>query len=138
ASLRFFCVPGRSRSFFGVASVMNGQPHTTGPSAETPLAELFKQFLERQVSAHSAGLAPADDFGEVEPYDVSASQPVDPRLAWDEAMVALKTATAPSAAFDPPPEWSTLVASHEPVVALPLCVGNFPQLLRNLHKLLLT
>jgi tetratricopeptide (TPR) repeat protein len=37
-----------------------------------------------------------------------------------------------------PPAWPTLVAGHEPTVALALCVGNFPQLVRDLHPLLQT
>src|SRR5205085_599806 len=36
----------------------------------------------------------------------------------------------------PPPHWSTLVATHESMVAVPFCLGNFPQLVRNFHLIL--
>jgi hypothetical protein len=114
------------------------QPHDTGPNAQVPLAELFRHYLERQVSAHSTGWADVESFGEVEPYEVAASQPVDPRLAWEEALVAVQC-FAPEKKVPElaqPRDWATLVASHEPVVALPLCSGNYPQLLRNLQGLL--
>jgi hypothetical protein len=114
------------------------QPHDTGPNAQVPLAELFRHYLERQVSAHSAGWAAAESFGEVEPYEVAASQPVDPRLAWEEGLVAVQCFAREKklAELAQPRDWATLVAGHEPVVALPLCSGNYPQLLRNLQGLL--
>ena len=37
------------------------------PEQATPLPELFTQYLQRQVSAHAAGLAPAEMAGEVVP-----------------------------------------------------------------------
>jgi hypothetical protein len=117
---------------------MNQQPHDTGSNMQVPLAELFRHYLERQVSAHSNGWAGAESLGEVEPYEVAASQPVDPRLAWEEALVAVQC-LAPEEKLTElaqPRDWATLVANHEPVVALPLCTGNYPQLMRNFHGLL--
>ncbi len=35
-----------------------------------------------------------------------------------------------------PPDWPTLVAAQEPAVAVPFCLGNFPQLVRSLQPLL--
>ena len=35
-----------------------------------------------------------------------------------------------------PPEWPQLVAGHEPAVAIAFALGNYPQLVRNLHPLL--
>jgi hypothetical protein len=35
-----------------------------------------------------------------------------------------------------PPEWPALVSSQEPAVALAFCLGNFPQMVRNLQPLL--
>jgi hypothetical protein len=105
---------------------------------QPPLAESFARYLLRQAAAHAAGLAPVEATGEVVPYEAVPVQPVDPRLAWDGATAALHC-------FQPgprerlgrvPPEWATLVAGHEPAVAVPFCVGNFPQLVRDLHALL--
>jgi hypothetical protein len=117
---------------------MNQQPHDTGSNAQVPLAELFRHYLERQVSAHSSGWAGVESAGEVEPYEVAASQPVDPRLAWDEALVAVQYFSPEKklAELVQPRDWATLVANHEAVVALPLCTGNYPQLMRNFQGLL--
>jgi tetratricopeptide (TPR) repeat protein len=101
------------------------------------LADLFSRYLERQATAHAEGLGIAED-GEVSLYDAVPVQPVEPRLAWTEALAALKylapQADYPSLAV--PPEWSSLVAAHDPETTLPFCLGNFPQLVRHLPALL--
>ena len=72
------------------------------------------------------------------PYDAGPVQPIDAGVAWTEAI-------ASAACFQPvfdaktltvPPEWVSLVAGHEPAVALAFCMGNFPQLVRNFHLIL--
>jgi hypothetical protein len=80
----------------------------------------------------------ADLGGEVVPYDAVPVQPVEPRLAWTEALDVLRALNLPADARScpAPAEWPTLVASHEPEVALPFCLGNFPQLVRHLPGLL--
>ncbi len=101
------------------------------------LADLFSRYLEHQASAHAEGLGLAED-GEVSLYDAVPVQPVEPRLAWTEALAALKY-LAPMADFPSltvPPEWSSLVAAHESETTLPFCLGNFPQLVRHLPALL--
>ena len=35
-----------------------------------------------------------------------------------------------------PPDWPAVVAAHEPEVSVAFCLGNLPQLVRNLHPLL--
>ena len=108
--------------------------------SQTPeaLAELFKQYLQRQVAARTEGLAFADAEGQVVPHEAVPVQPVDPRLAWDDALTVVRhfSAKPTESRFDVPPDWSTLVASHEPAIALAFCIGNFPQLVRNLQPLL--
>jgi hypothetical protein len=101
------------------------------------LADLFSRYLEQHATAHAEGLGIAED-GEVALYDAVPVQPVEPRLAWTEALAALKY-LAPSTDFPSlavPSEWSSLVAAHEPETALPFCLGNFPQLVRHLPALL--
>jgi tetratricopeptide (TPR) repeat protein len=105
--------------------------------AHPDLADLFSRYLEHQAAAHAEGLGIAED-GEVALYDAVPVQPVEPRLAWTEALAALKY-LAPSTDFPSlavPPEWSSLVAAHEPETTLPFCLGNFPQLVRHLPALL--
>ena len=95
-------------------------------------------YLRRQTLAHGAGVGPAEACGEVEPFEAVPAQPVDPRLAWDEARAVLGYfgARADARSCKPPAEWSSLVAAREPATALAFCVGNFPQLVRALHPLL--
>jgi len=115
--------------------------HTQEPSEHAPavpLSELFKNYLQRQVSAQEEGLGFPESTAEVLPYDTAPVQPLDPKLAWEEARGVLRSLpelTAPRT-WSVPPEWPQLVAGYEPVVALAFCLGNFPQLVRDLHPLL--
>jgi tetratricopeptide (TPR) repeat protein len=101
------------------------------------LASLMSKYLEQQRDAQAAGLASCDPSSEVVLYDAGPVQPIDARIAWLEA-----TAVIPlfgqklDKSCSVPPHWPQLVAAHEPVAALAFCVGNFPQLLRNLQVLL--
>ncbi len=108
---------------------------TAGPP---PLADLLACYLERQASAHADGLAAPEAAGEVVPFEAAPVQPVDARSAWDEAgrVLPLYLAGADPKALPVPPDWPGLVAGHEPAVALAFCLGNFPQLVRNVHPLL--
>jgi hypothetical protein len=99
------------------------------------LPDLLARYLDREASAHTDGLGQGD-LGEVIPYDAVPVQPVEPRLAWNEALAVLPLLCLPADAGPVPPEWPTLVASHEPEVALPFCLGNFPQMVRHLPGLL--
>lgn len=112
------------------------EPSGTPPSPQ--LADLLARYLHNQAAAHEAGLAFADPTGAVVPHEAVPAQPVDPRLAWNDALAVLPyyAAGAQAGSCQPPPDWPVLVASHEPVVALAFCVGNFPQLVRNLQPLL--
>src|SRR3954467_1931845 len=106
-------------------------------SNETPvqpkLGDLLARYLERQAEAHAAGVA--TETGEVTAYEAGPVQPIDPKLAWDQARTAL-ACEGPPVQTKAPPQWSALVASHEPAVALAFCAGNFPQLVRNFHMIL--
>jgi len=112
---------------------------------ETPvqpkLGDLLARYLEKQAEACAVGAAAAlDDMtpGEVMPYEAGPVQPIDPKLAWDESLAVFTLAAPPvnPRGWKAPPAWSSLVASHEPVVALALCAANFPQLVRNFHMIL--
>jgi hypothetical protein len=110
----------------------------TGKPVQPALADLFARYLEKQAAAQTAGLASPDAGAEVVPYDATPVQPVDPRLAWQEALAALAFLhpRAETGSWQAPPDWPTLVAAHEPAVALAFCTGNFPQLMRNFQPLL--
>jgi tetratricopeptide (TPR) repeat protein len=86
--------------------------------------------------AHQAGLGFADS-GDVTPYDAVVAQPIDPRLAWDGARAAIHY-LAPKQdlqSWKVPTDWPALVAAQETVMLLPFCVGNFPQVVRDLPGL---
>ncbi len=113
-------------------------------SSETPqpptLAELMARYLRHQADAHAAGLAPAEAAGDVVPYEAAPVQPVDPCLAWNEAVAAVRycgPAVDPSS-WPVPPEWTQLVADQEPLHAAAFALGNYPQLVRQVRPLLNT
>jgi tetratricopeptide (TPR) repeat protein len=107
-------------------------------SGQPNLTHLLARFLNNQAAAHAVGLAGLDVGAEVTPYEAGPVQPIDPTLAWHEALAAAGylNPDADAGKWPPPPHWSNLVSGHEPVVALAFCVGNFPQLVRNFHLLL--
>jgi hypothetical protein len=102
------------------------------------LGDLLARYLQKQAEACAVGAAASPD--EVTPYEAGPVQPIDPKLAWDEslAVFALGEPAVNTRGWKAPPGWPTLVAAHEPVVALALCAGNFPQLVRNFHMILQT
>lgn len=110
--------------------------------SQTPrsLTELFRQYLHRQITAQVEGLGLADPDGQAVPHEAVSMQPVDPRLAWEDALAVVglvKTSSAQNEqAIPAPPDWPSLVAAQEPAVALAFCIGNFPQMVRSLQPLL--
>jgi tetratricopeptide (TPR) repeat protein len=96
---------------------------------------MFARFLARQAEADAAGIRCLEG-SEVVLHDSAPVQPVDARLAWDEAQAALPYFHATKFKLKAPSEWSTLVAGHEPVAALAFASGNFPQMVRDLHSLM--
>lgn len=104
-------------------------------SVQPSLTDLMARYLQKRADAQAVGIAKFD--GEVTPYEVGPVQPLDPKLAWDEALAVL-------AYYGPthvqrrqaPPHWSHLVANHESIVAVAFSAANFPQLMRNFHAIL--
>jgi hypothetical protein len=115
---------------------MNTTNAPAGAPEPPPLAQLLAQYLQGQTAAHAAGVAVADLSGEVVPFDVAPVQPVDPALAWAEALAAVRQFQPGQAAPAAPPDWPALIAAQEPAAALAFCTGNYPQLIRNLQPLL--
>lgn len=103
-------------------------------------ADLLAQYISSQALRIQQG-DPVPDLGsEVVLHDASSAQAIDARLAWDEAVAALKVGR-PAGSVTLPllstvPEWKTLVATQEPALDLAFCTGNFPQMVRNLSLLL--
>jgi tetratricopeptide (TPR) repeat protein len=104
--------------------------------AQPKLADLVARYLEKKAEACAVGAAASPD--EVTPYEAGPVQPIDPKLAWDESLeaIALAGPVANMRSWKAPPAWPSLVAGHEPVVALAMSAANFPQLVRNFHMIL--
>lgn len=99
------------------------------------LAELFARYLNSRAQEHAAGMAVGDVEGEVLPYEAGPVQPIDAKLAWHETtLVAEQFGLDAKLAL--PPHWPSLVAGHEPVVALAFAFGNFAQMVRHFHTIL--
>jgi tetratricopeptide (TPR) repeat protein len=103
--------------------------------ASLPLADLFTRYLGRQAEAAALGLGHAESTGDVEPYEAVPVQPVEPRLAWTDAVAAAALLSAEKVEWPVPPEWPVLVAAEEPAVMVSFALGNFPQLVRDLQPL---
>jgi hypothetical protein len=103
--------------------------------APPSVADLFKQYLNRQAEAQAEGLGYPEPAEDAVPHEAVPVQPVDPALAWKDAL-ACGRLLGPKASFEVPPDWPALVSGQDPAVALAFALGNFPQLVRNLHPLL--
>jgi hypothetical protein len=117
------------------------QSNEFSPKAAAPaLSDLLARYLRRQLDAQAAGFAGLEAEAEVVPYEAAPVQPVDPRLAWNEAVAAVRffNPHTDTGAWPVPPDWSGLVANQEPAMAAAFCLGNFPQSVRHLHPLLQT
>src|SRR5579859_4533526 len=114
--------------------------HHRQSAGQTPdsLANLFTRYLQRQITAQADGLAILDPDGQALPHEAVPVQPVDPRLAWEDALAVVRhfLKGGDKARWSVPPEWTALVAGQEPAIALAFCLGNFPQMVRNLQPLL--
>jgi hypothetical protein len=111
-------------------------PIEQAPDKPSALSELFTRYLERQVHAQAEGLGFAELTGEVVPHEAVPIQPVDPQLAWTDAVAVAEHFPGRAAvSWSVPPDWPALVQAQEPAVALAFCLGNFPQLVRDLHPL---
>jgi hypothetical protein len=98
------------------------------------LESLMSSYLERQAQTRELGLE-TGVVGDVVPYEAGPVQPIDARTAWDEALVPLKLYNL-STKLKAPPGWVQLVARCEPQVAVAVGAGNFPQMVRDFHRLL--
>jgi hypothetical protein len=113
-------------------------------SYDTPvqnsLPELLSRYLRQRMEANLHGLSVPKGPGEVLPFEAAPVQPVEPRLAWDEATLAARLLVpgCDPRGWKAPPEWASLVATHEPVLAVPCCLGNFPQMMRDIQGLVQT
>jgi tetratricopeptide (TPR) repeat protein len=113
------------------------------PAALPSLSELLARFVQRQAASGTEVLEETEETGEVVLHQPSGLLGPDARTVLADA---LETASALLAAkdadsfrangFRPPAEWSSLVRMQETHVGIPFCIGNFPQLVRDVTPLL--
>lgn len=108
------------------------------PMSDLDLGKLMTRFLQQR-SADPASIM--EEGGEVSPYQAVAVYMVEPRTALDEAAAAAdffldKQMAAGFRLSKTPPEWAALVRGQETLAAVPLSLGNFPQLVRDVTPLL--
>jgi hypothetical protein len=117
---------------------MNPRKDHAGTPVQPSLADLMARYLGRQSMAQAAGFTPPESAGEVVPFEAVPVQPVDAQVAWDEAVSVLRHYQPAMAerTWAAPPDWASLVAGNEPLVALAFAAGNFPQLVRDWQPLL--
>jgi tetratricopeptide (TPR) repeat protein len=83
----------------------------------------------------AAPAGPAESAGDVVPHEVLTAFRVDARTALAEAKEAVTFFGAGKADLAAPAEWPALVVWAE-AVAVPIAIGNYPQLARDVGKLI--
>lgn len=102
------------------------------------LAELTRRYLHDVGVTGKVRPGPVTMRGEVDLYDGQEPRQVDPSLAWQSAHEVLsqfpdlEVTDLPA----PPEGWRERVQAAEPLLAVPFCVGNYPQRLGSVHELL--
>ncbi len=109
----------------------------SGTPVQPTLEALMAGYVRRQTEAAALGLGLGQGEGaEVMPYEAGPVQPIEPKLAWDEGLAVLSHFGVATKGMKPPTGWVNLVALADPQVAIAFCFGNYPQLVRDFHKLL--
>jgi hypothetical protein len=99
------------------------------------LADFFRRYLDRQTTAQLLGIGFGEPGESAIPHDTASVQPVDPQLAWKDALAVLPIFHSKVTTLVPP-DWAGLVNAQAPAISLAFAAGNFPQMVRNLHPLL--
>jgi len=119
---------------------MSDRDRALNEPTQPALSDLFAEYLRQQIARQAAGLASADNTGEVVLFEAATAQPVDASLAWRAATAVagyLQPASpGPTQSWKAPADWGALVSAQEPAVALAFSFGNYPQRVRDLHAIL--
>jgi len=103
------------------------------------LNELFAEYLRRYVAEPQSHQAVAES--EVEPHQAATLTVTDARRALKDATAVAnwlldKKSAGAFQNLQMPPGWQNLVRDQESILAVPLCLGNYPQMLRDVGPLL--
>jgi tetratricopeptide (TPR) repeat protein len=98
------------------------------------LQELFRQLLGERIQAAAGGFL-GERLLEVVPYQGLPPLAIDAGLAWAEALEAARAFELPTNSLECPSGWAELVADAAPTACVPMCLGNFPQMVRDVKAL---
>jgi len=98
------------------------------------LQDLFKQLLGERVQAADAGFL-SERLPEVVPYEAVPPLAIDAGLAWAEALEAGKALGLAVASLECPLGWAEMVTGTACNACVPMCLGNFPQMVRDVKAL---
>jgi hypothetical protein len=102
-------------------------PHR--PGGQPSLDELMSRFL----AARTAGpVGDAPTSGEVEPHEAAGGFRPTSAATWEEARAVFGFFGVEPEKLAAPPEWATFTALAQPVAAVPLAAGLFPQRVRTI------
>jgi hypothetical protein len=101
--------------------------------------ELFLNYLKQRSAV--ATTEPIARESEVEPHQAAVLAVVDSRQAFSDALAAAewllgRQGTSVLRDIQMPPGWDSLVHQHDSVVAVPFCMGYYPQMLRDVSPIL--
>ena len=99
---------------------MSHANNPAGKSGSADLHDLLTRYLQQRAADHAAGIDSALAAGDVEPYEAAPAQPVDARLALDEAVAVVRfyDPVAKARKWTAPADWSSLVLASEPAASL--------------------
>jgi hypothetical protein len=112
---------------------------TAKVATQHDLGQLFAKFLANR------GTEPQLDFPteEVLPHQTAGLLAIDPRSALLEAVEAAdylldakSAARLQLSSLKAPVGWGSVIRAHDPMLAVPLCLGNFPQMVRDVAPFL--
>ncbi len=102
-------------------------PNNTPPS----LATLTDRFL-RTAAADTSTMATT----EVEPHEVLTGHRIDSRSAWNDAVAVFQFLNLPRPTVVIPAEWASTVQREPARSAMPICLGTYPQAVRDVGVVL--
>jgi hypothetical protein len=106
---------------------------TPSPGSQPSLAALTARFLDRQ--SRDPGPDPDWCSTGVEPHEAASGFRTDARMTWAEAVTAITVGGAVTVLPPSPAAWGVLTRQLPARFAVALCVGNYPQLLGDVSRL---
>jgi hypothetical protein len=103
-------------------------PLPTQPPALATLTERFLRSTQAQDGFH--------DGTEVEPHEVLTGHRVDARAAWNDALLVAELLGQPRPKAATPQGWGATVQNDAPRSAVPICLGSYPQAVKDIGVIL--